>query len=123
MVDDGIYYFSSYRTERDVMSWENILKETNRNKWGERMDKSKVDSLRKTYNWYMDTRAGRKSEAGHVHNSNLLFILSGHIMQIFSEGDREYVLAKAIWDKTFEMERADNELYDFLKENHQERFE
>ena len=27
MVDDGIYYFSSYRTERDVMSWENILKD------------------------------------------------------------------------------------------------
>ena len=26
-MDDGIYYFSSYRTERDVMSWENILKD------------------------------------------------------------------------------------------------
>ena len=27
MVDDGIYYFSGYRAERDVMSWENILKD------------------------------------------------------------------------------------------------
>ena len=26
-MDDGIYYFSSYRAERDVMSWENILKD------------------------------------------------------------------------------------------------
>jgi len=26
MVDDGIYYFSSYRAERDVMSWENTIK-------------------------------------------------------------------------------------------------
>ena len=26
MVDDGIYYFSSYRTERDVMNWQDVLK-------------------------------------------------------------------------------------------------
>ena len=26
MVDDGIYYFSSYRAECDVMSWEKIIK-------------------------------------------------------------------------------------------------
>lgn len=26
-MDDGIYYFSGYRAERDVMSWENILKD------------------------------------------------------------------------------------------------
>ena len=26
MVDDGIYYFSSYRAECDVMIWQDILK-------------------------------------------------------------------------------------------------
>mgnify|MGYP003143971997 CR=1 FL=1 len=28
MVDDRIYYFSSYRTERDVMSWEERIKKS-----------------------------------------------------------------------------------------------
>ncbi len=99
------------------MSWENILKETIRDKWGERMDDRYV---RRVYDWFMTTHAGKKHEAGNVHDGNLLYILTNHIIKIFSEGDKEYDLAKSINDKILVMLDESHELYEILKKNHQE---
>ena len=102
------------------MSWENILKETIRDKWGERMDDRHV---RKVYDWFMTTYAGKKHEAGNVHDINLHYMLTSKIIKIFSEGDKEYDLAKSINDKIKVMLDESYELYEILKENHQEELE
>jgi len=102
------------------MSWENILKETIRDKWGERMDDRHV---RRLYDWFMATHAGKKHEAGDIHDMNLLYNLTSNIIQIFSEGDKKYDLAKSINDTIRVMLDESHELYEILKENHQEELE